>query len=421
MVELLLSLTVIAVMLPFIVSWQKDRIVRAENIVIANNISTVRDALERYMDAHKKEYLTTVSRNITRVHIGDLAEYGVPPAIIEKHGEEFQLRILKSMDIAGQAVLQGIVIMNARDLNPMRTRQLAMLGGEGAGFIEGNIAYGAFGTWGATVGEIGARGQTDSLATNTRRIRGGDDYIWRLPSDDVLDATFAGDLDMGGHEILNARYLDARSARFEESFAAYEINAGKLIYPNRAELSGEIEITGESTVNGILSSDSRSMQINGDIVLDNSARFNSVSTRELWANNMTLAGMSVSSADGRPANLRVSQTLDMSGGRISALFVSVGFTGSLTPRLLVRNLIRDTTDGYHWNVDDGDAYMSDIIFPNLNQIMKTTIPAEGAGTETYQIMSAVAANSNATVADFMHALETIKSRVSAKYQNLNLE
>ena len=421
MIELLLSMAVIAILLPFIVSWQKDRITRAENIVIANNIAVVRDALERYMDVHRKEFLTTVSRNITRVRITDLAEYGVPAALIEKHGNEFQLRILKSADVAGHAVLQGIVIMRESDLNPMRTRRLAMLGGEGAGFIEGNIAYGAFGTWGASVGELGARGQTDSVAANTRRMRSGDEYIWRMPSDDITDATMGGDLDMGGHEITQTRYVDTRLARFEESLDAREIGAGRLIHSNRAELSGSIEITGESTVNGILSSDSRSMQINGDIILDNSARFNNVNTKELWANNMTLAGMSVSGTDDRPATLRVRQALDMSGGRISALFVSVGFAGSLTPRLLVRNMIRDTVDGYHWNVKDGDAYMSDIIFPNLNQLMKSAASGEGTGTEAYQIMSTVAANSNATAADFMRALETIRSRVSAKYQNLNLE
>lgn len=422
MVELLLSLAIFAVLLPFIVRWEKARVQRAENIVIARDIEIVRDALERYISDNKKDFLGTVSRNITRVRLTDMKDYGVSPDLIKKYGNDFQLRILKSADIENHAVLQGVVIMNSANFTPMRTREITQLGGNAAGFIEGSRAYGAYGTWGQSAGQIGAGFRTDSLTANTRPLRSGNEYIWRLPSDDERDATFASDLNMGGHNIENISFLDTKSARFEESLSAREIAAGKIIYSNRAELSGNLEITGESTVNGILSSDSRGMQINGDILLDNSARFNNVIARELWTSALHLSGLTVSNTTEKPAILRVNQALDMTGGRIIAMFVSVGFTGSLTPRLVVQSLIRDPTDeSYYWNLTDGVAAFADVSFPNLNQIMRATVTNEGSGTESYAIMSTVAANANATVADFMRAISEIQMRVRAKYQGLNLE
>jgi len=422
MIELLLSLAIFAVLLPFVVRWEKARVQRAENIVIARDIDVVRGALERYISENKKDFLGTVSRNITRVRISDLKDYGVPAELIAKYGNDFQLRILKSADIADHAVLQGVVIMNSADFTPIRTREITMLGGAAAGFIEGAQAYGAYGTWGQSVGQIGGGRLANSLTANTAAMRSGDDYIWRLPSDDATDATMASDLNMGGHDIANAGYLDARAARFEQSLAANEIAAGKIIYSNRAELSGKLQITGEATINGILSADARGMQINNDIFLDNSARFNSVTAKEIWANTMTLSGLTASSSLDSPAIMKVGETVNMAGGRIDAMFVTVGFAGSLTPRLVVQGMITDPVDtSYFWNLADGTASFSDLSLPNLNQMMRAAVSGEGTDTDSYSAMSTVAANANATVSDFMLALAEIQTRVRAKYKALNLE
>jgi hypothetical protein len=420
--ELLLSLALIALLLPFVVRWEKARINRAENLMITRNMDVVRAGLERYMEERRKEFLTSVTRNIFRVRIADLADYGVPAELIEKHGDAFQLRVLKSADIADSSVLQGIIIMSAGDLTPLRTRELVMLSGESAGFIDGASVYGAYGTYATSVGAIGAGGYSNSVAASTRSMRSGDDYIWRVPSDDSRDATLLSNLNMGGHAIKNIRYLDSRSAQFEETLNAREIAAGKIVYDSRAELSGNINVTGETTVNGILSSDARNMQINGEIILDNSARFNNVVANELWADTMRLEGLSVSASDKKPAVIKINQTIDMTGGYISALFVTVGFTGSLAPRLIVKGLIQDgASDAYFWDASEGVAVLSDLSFPLLPAMMRAAVASEGAGTESHRVMAPVAANSNATVADFMRGLSEIKDRVTLKYQSLNLE
>lgn len=422
MMELLLSLALIAVLLPFVVRWEKQRVTRAENLVVAKNLDVVRTALERYMDDHRKELLTSVSKNIVRVRISALSEYGVPDEMIKKHGDNFQLRILKSADVANSSVLQGIVIMTGTDFTPLRTRELVMLSGESAGFIDGTSVYGAYGTYSTSTGAIGAGGYSNSVASSTRSVRSADEYIWRTPSNDSRDATLLSNLNMGGHDIENIRYLDGRNAQFEDSFNAREISAGKIIYANRSELSLNLDISGETTINGILSADSRNMQINGDIILDNSARFNNVVGKELWADTMHLAGLTISSDKSDPAIVKVNQTIDMTGGRISALFVTVGFTGSLTPRLIVKGIIQDAADDtYFWDTAAGVASLDDISFPALNPMMRASTTYEGTGTESYRIMAPVSANANATVADFMRALGQIKNRVTSKYQSLNLE
>ena len=422
MIELLLSLAIFAVLLPFVIRWEKARVVRAENIVIARDIDVVRTALERYISENKKDFLGTVSRNITRVRIADLKDYGVTPELIAKYGNDFQLRILKSADVADHAVLQGIVIMNSADFTPLRTREITLLGGADAGFIEGAKAYGAYGTWGQSVGQIGGAARANALTANTRALRSGDDYIWRLPSDDAADATLASDMNLGGHDIANAGYADARAARFEQSLSANEIAAGKIIWSNRAELSGNLQITGEATVNGILSADARGMQINGDIFLDNSARFNTLTAKEIWANTMTLSGLTAAASGTTPAIMKVSGAVNMTGGRIDTMYATVGFAGSLTPRLAVQSRIIDSTDpSYFWNLTDGTANFADLSLPTLNQMMRSAVSGEGTDTDSYAIMSTVAANANATVSDFMMALSAIQTRVRAKYKALNLE
>ena len=106
LVELLLSIALAAVVIPFIFQYQQKSIERAENILIQNQMDLIQQALERHIIENRADLLKTVGRNITRVSIQDLSEYGLPDAILEQGDEKYQLRILKTSDSVNGASLK---------------------------------------------------------------------------------------------------------------------------------------------------------------------------------------------------------------------------------------------------------------------------------------------------------------------------
>jgi hypothetical protein len=421
MVEFLLALSLAAAMLPFLLRTETARVRRAENIRIARDMALVKSALERYIEDKKAAMTATITRNVKRVSISDLAEYGLGIDAINK-SEKYQLRVIKTADRAGRSFLQGIVIMENSDMSALRTREVAELSGEAAGFAEGLKAYGAFGTWTQNVHIWNANFSNNAVLDMTPVSRAGDEFIKRVATDNALDATMASDLSLGGHNIVNARTLAAETANFSEFMNTDNISADRAAIENRPTLDGKITVSGDTIVNGALSSDSRALKAD-KITVSQTARFAGVNAREMWAGDLSLSGISLP-ADGKLATLSVNQTLDMTGGRISALFVSVGFAGSVTPRLSVRDRIEDSANAdLYWDLADSVAVMQDMSFPSLSGMMVSAVKNESSvkKTESEKIMSAVAANTNATVSDFMNALSDMETRVRMKYNQLNLE
>jgi hypothetical protein len=424
MVDLLLTLALIAIVLPFIFSFQKDRVERARNIAAAAEMEIFRTALERYIDFHKKELMTPVGKNITRVKAADLEEYGAPADSIEKHGEDFQIRILKSQNREGHSTLQGIVVLNDQDITPLRTREIINLGGDRMGFVEKGQAFGAFGTWRAHTSDLGIQG-TGGIVETTKTMLDKDEYLWRIPSENADDATMLSALNLGGHDIVGAGFVDAASIRFDEILTAGRIVADKTVFQTRTTLDKRFE-TADATVSGTLSADSRNMDIFGTLSLADVGRFTSFTADELWVNNLNLSGLSVSTAysvSGTVAILKVNQTIDMVAGHVAAMFATVGFTGSITPRLVIKTRIEDSTDSsYFWDASKNSARLSDLSIPELNRMAALAAAREsGGGTISGQAFGTTAANPNATVSDFMNAVTDIQDRVRAKYRQLKLE
>ena len=197
--------------------------------------------------------------------------------------------------------------------------------------------------------------------------------------------------------------------------------ADNVIFENRITLDQPFE-SASATVSGILTSDSRTMEVYGTLSLADTAKFSSFTTGDLWVNNMTLGGLSVYNEDD-PTILKVNRNIDMTFGSVDALYVTVGFTGSITPRLVVRSLIQDSVNpAYYWDVASGVANMQDIIFEELNRLASLAVYMENASdTETGKIFGAVSSNKNATVSDYMNALQEIQNKVRAKYRMLKLE
>lgn len=420
LIELLMSVALAAIIMPFIFRYQQSVVQRAENIAIAEQMTGIQTALERYIVDNREQLLQTVGRNITRVNMADLVDYGLNPDLLAAV-DDYQLRILKSNDINDRATLQGVIVFSSDEITPMRTREIVALGGDNMGFIEGNRAYGTFGAWHADAIDLGLN-VTDGIVETTSVNRDNALYLYRVPTDNASDATMLSGLNLGGHDITNAAFFDVASAEFGETLTLGVGAATDVIFQSRTTLDQVLDVK-SATVAGILSSDSRTMEIAKNISLADTAKFTSFTTGDLWVSNMTLGGLSISTDYDGPSVLNVNKTVDMTGGNIDAMFVTVGFAGSITPRLVVYDRIEDSTNpNYYWDAEYGVANLADVTLQELNRMAPLAVYAENAtSTDSGRIFNAVVTNKNATASDYMNAINQIQNAVSAKYRQLNLE
>ena len=419
LVELLLSIALATIVIPFVFRYQQNAVVRAQNIAITNEMTEIQVALERYIIENRTDLLKSVGRNITRVGLADLLPFGVPESVAEKSKNRYQLRVLKSSDSTGSATLQGVVVRDSGDISPIRTREIVNLSGGSMGFVDGVHAYGTFGAWHTDTVDLGID-ISDGIIETTSVNRDAALYLWRVPSNNADDATMISPLNLAGHDILNTKFLNVNYADFAEGFKSLKTVAGKLIFENRTTIDQEFE-TVNATVSGVMSSDGKSMEIKNSLNVSDVVKLSSLTTENLWVSNLTLSGLSVETED--IPMLKVNQALDMTSGRIEAMFVTVGFTGSITPRLVVSEKIADSVNpDYYWDVKSGVANFMDASFVELNRMAALAVRRYGdKSTVSTQVFGGVSANQNATVSDFMNALHEIQTRVRGKYRLLNLE
>lgn len=419
LVELLMSVAIVAVVLPFLFRFQQSSLTRIENIAIARQMEDVQTALERYIVINRDNLLNVTGKSITRVNINDLLEYGVPESIVSENADKYQLRILKSSDATGGATLQGIVIMTDDTISPVRTREIIAVGGD-MGFVEGTHAYGTFGVWHTNAIDLGVEA-SNAIVGKTSVNRDSAIYLWRVPSDNVDDATMLSSLSLGGHDITNVDRFDVSAAGFDEILQSISIAANRVVFTNRTTIESAFE-TKNATCMGSLSADAKTMEITGALTLSDLGKFSSFNTKDLRVTNLTLSGLSIADSS-KVTTLNINQALDLTGGRISALFTTVGFTGSITPRLIVRNRIEDSVNpNFYWDVKNKRANLADISLIELNRIAAQVVAKEKDSlTSASQIFKSVATNKNATAADFMNAINEIQTKVRAKYRLLNLE
>lgn len=420
LVELLLCVALAAIVIPFAFRLQQGAVTRAQNIAITNQMSIIQSALERYIVAHREDLLKTVGKNITRVKLAQLVEYGIPDAILESDADLYQLRILKSSDAAGHSTLQGVVIRVSDDISPLRTREIVNLSGGTMGFVEDKHAYGTFGVWHTDSVDLGIDVK-NAIVETTNVNRDSSLYLWRVPSGNADDAKMMSALNLGGHDIVNSTFVNAEFTEFTEGLKALQIATNDLIFQNRTTIDNAFKVA-SATVSGMMSSDAKSMEVSRGLLLSELGKFSSVTAQNLWVSNLTLGGLSISTEDDF-SFLKINQSLDMTAGRISAMFVTVGFTGSMTPRLAVSKKIADSQQSdYYWDLSNKVANFADASFVELNRMASLATYHYGdSATESGSIFAAVSANKNATVADYMNAISEIQTRVRAKYRQLNLE
>ena len=419
LIEFLLTIALAATLMPFIYSFQIRAVTRAENVRVAREMQRIQSVFEHYIVQNKDSFLGSVGRSIIRVNLSELLDYGLDENFVSAVADKYQLRVLKSKDAMGQATLQGAIVLNNPEITPLRTREIVSLGNDKIGFIDGTRAYGGFGTWRANTADFGIDASS-GIIQMTAINRDNSLYLWRLPSKNPNDATMMSTLNLGARDIKNASFVNAGGFSLQETYEAQKLNVNDLIFNNRTTIDSEFK-TQSALVSGTLSGDSKNISVGGTFNLADLAKISSFTADNLWTNTLTLSGLSTPS--GEITTLRATGALDMTEGRVNALYVTVGFTGSITSRLGVKSKIVDSVDpNFYWDANAKVANLVDINSPTLSDLAVKVLRRESvSGTVATRAFSAVSANKNATMGDFLNAINEIGTNVRAKYRMLNLQ
>lgn len=421
LVELMMTIALAAIIIPFVFRYQQTAVIRARNVAITKQMENVQTALERYIIENKSELMRPTGKNISRVKIADLVDYGLPEYIAENYQDDYQLRVLKTADSNDKSVLQGIVILSNSEITPLRTREIVNLGGGKFGFVEGNITRGGFGAFHANASDFGIR-DTKGIIGITSTARGNTEYLWRLPSENEKDATMLSPLNLDGHDVTKVKFFDATKAQFEGKLKVGKVATESLVFSNRATISA-IFATNTAVVNGAFTSDSRNLNVGGTLTLADSGKFSSFYTNDLYVNTLTLSGFTITPTSGKSSTLKIIGDMDLVLGHITASYVSVGYTGSVTPQLNITDKIQDPKDSsYYWDIKNKKARFADANFPELSRLASKIIAKEAkSGTVSTTIFGGIAANINATVGDYINAINEMQTQIRAKYELLNLK
>lgn len=418
LIEFLLTIALAGTLLPFIYGYQNRAVVRAENVRITRQMQKIQTVLEKYIVENKDTMLNTVGRNIIKVKLADLVDYGLDGSFVESAGDKYQLRVLKSSDYGDQASLQGVIVLSDSEITPLRTREIVSMGDDKIGFVDGVRAYGGFGTWRLDTADFGVDA-TNGIVQTTAIKRENSLYLWRVPSDGATDATMLSALNLGERDIVNSVFVNTGGLSLDESLEVNKIVTNDLIFKNRTTIDTNFT-TQTAVVSGTMSGDSKNIVVGGTLSLAESAKASSLTVDNFWVNTLTLSGLSTSSSS---AVLRAGGSLDMTEGRINAVVVSVGFTGSITSRLNVKQKIIDSVNkDYYWDVGAKIANLADINSPTLTDMAARVLRRESvSGTAATRVFSSVVSNKNATMGDYLNAIGEIGQNVRTKYQMLNLE
>ena len=168
LMELMMSIALAAIIIPFVFRYQQTSVLRARNVAVAKQMENVQSSLERYIIENKNTLMKPTGKNITKVKIEDLVEYGLPEYIAQTYAKDYQLRILKTADNNNKSVLQGIVILSNSEISPIRTREIVNLGGGKLGFVEGNATYGGFGAYRVNTTDFGIKNTKGLIGTTNK-------------------------------------------------------------------------------------------------------------------------------------------------------------------------------------------------------------------------------------------------------------
>ncbi len=370
LLELMLSVALAAIIIPFVFRYQKNTIERARNIAIVKQMETVQSALERCIFENREVLLrqgvSVFSENNTDPDVIDclilsnyddenprgLINYGLTVEFANDFKNDYKLRILKSADNTDQPVLQGVVLLNNQNINALRTREIVRLGGGKVGFLDGDNVQGGYNSFQTLKTEFSFNNIDEGIIQTTDTMRGYSKYLWRLPSGSEDDATMLSWLNLDGHDIDNVNDLRAYNAGFSMDLTIHgngSDNLGNIIASNtyftkpttiKSDCMGD-----KAIVRGYLTINSGgTLNVTEKLTARGIGKFSDCVTPNLTSYEMTLTKFSIDSKYlivGRRMVIpeTVSGTITVGDGRV------------ITPRLVISKRITSPDRKFYWEVD----------------------------------------------------------------------
>jgi len=349
LVELMMSVAIASILIPFIFRYQQNAVERARNISITKQMETVQTALERYIIKNRMDFLNIAGTGPQQftVSLDALRGYGLSDNFIDDYIVDYQLRVLKYGNNADKPVLQGVVLLNNTNntMSTLRTHEIANLGGGKIGYIKDENVYGGFNVFKGTKTSFGL-GENDKsgILGTTRTMRGNSLYLWRLGSDGTDgrdDATMLSLLNLAGHNIANAGNIWASKATFSDLLnVTNKISTERLVFTARPSVSGQYS-TSSARVYGDVSASGGTMNITNNLVVNDSANFNSFTVHNLQVKgNVNLTDATIPEERVGTKIFSVGEDVDVNSivGAGSVISEASGI-GALTPFLWVKKII----------------------------------------------------------------------------------
>jgi len=380
LLELMLSLAIAAIIIPFVFRYQKNTVERARNVAIAKQIEIVQHAMERCINFHQDEFFLHVGAFIfaePKYHclsLEELVAFGLDENFAKDFKDSYVMRVLKSADNNGQATLQGVVLLaDTTNLTALRTREIVNIGGGQLGFVENDNVLGGYNSFDTDKQNFGLDTYESGLVKTTEIMRGNTKYIWRVPDEtgNNINATMNTWLNLGYQDIENVKkmgasvgsFIEVNSKKASSNIPEYTINVnGTTTFYDRAYFGNGFSLTGNSIKVGSESSPAN-MYVTGALDISNisagTTTFSSLTTA-----NLTKTGDSntlfLTSSTGK-----ISGTNFKSGGGMQACSFTADkvITSNVeTSGLSIKKLLKTENEKYYWNttdrsiVDDSGTY-----------------------------------------------------------------
>lgn len=386
LMELMMSVAIAAILIPFIFRYQQNAVERARNISIAKQMEIVQAALERYIIRNRTDILNQSGNSISMC-LENLAGYGISPEFINEHncqddcqnGCDYGLRILKYGN-PSKPVLQGVVLLNNGGITALRTRQVANFGGGRVGYVDGTQVYGGFNVFKGLKKDYGlGDGENAGILGTTRSLRNSSIYLWRKgsdASDGGVNATMLSPLNINNFDIINTGRVGITSATFaNELYAKGDIGAKNSLFTGAAKIgcSGSScdakydSSNADAYVYGPIGSNKGTFNTNGKLLVTGSVK----------AKNLNVNG--VSGSEEHPWPLTVQQNASIASASISGENPTITVGGYMA----VSEIAGD--EGYIiGNKNNGIGALTeflqvkDMIYPTNNQGSTGTSSEEGS-------------------------------------------
>lgn len=384
LVELMMTLAIAAIMIPFLFRYQQNTVERARNIAVTKQMEIVQNALEKYIVKNRASYVSAVGVNNWTVNLNQLNDF-LPDGFSDPNGPgtnygTYSLRVLKTQGLDNHAVLQGVVLLSNED-TPLRTREIVNLGGGKIGYIDGTNVRGGFNVFVRPKTDMGLTNVDSGLVGSTKTLRGNTEYLWRLPSGSESDATMQSPLNLDGHDIVNVNDASAMRAVFNAELNASSILVRNMMYfldGPTFNLNSFVFSSDDAVVNGLLTSNSK-LNVENILYINGSqySRFYGLIVNGVLNTNkiLNIQNLTMGSSD-KPTQLTfhnnfATSQMDVEIGRMIQIRGDGGTDNSagITPRLYIKNKIepspQDTGNMHYWDANAKKVFLLNVALTNL--------------------------------------------------------